>query len=74
MRLGLTTYAVISLISFYIMSQHRTSAAIEETLEDGREYRERKEASGSANNGGANNGGAVGWRRKRRVMGELNER
>ena len=71
MRLWLTTYAMISLISFYIMTQHRISAAIEETLEEGREYREDQEEGAEA--GGANNGAAVGWRRKRSVMGELNE-
>ncbi|XP_078366572.1 uncharacterized protein LOC144650710 [Oculina patagonica] len=68
MRLGLTC-AIISLVSFCIMTQHRTSAAMEETLEEGREYREdRKEEK---ENGAANNGGAVGWRRRRNVI-EMN--
>ena len=63
MRLGSTTFAIMSLVSFCVMTRHRTSARYEETLENGREYREKQEE----------NTEAVGWRRKRNVMGKLNE-
>lgn len=68
MRLGLTTYAVISLIGFYVITRHTTIAGFEETVEMGKEHR-REELE--ANGGAANSGGAIGWRRKRNVMGEL---
>lgn len=67
MRLGLTTFAIMSLVSFCIMTRHRTSAGYKETLENGREHREEKEENIESN------GGALGWRRKRNVMGKLNE-
>ena len=65
MRLGSTTFAIMSLVSFCVMTRHRTSAGYEETLENGKEYMEEQE--------GNSNGGALGWRRKRNVMGKLNE-
>ena len=68
MRLGLTTFAIISLVSFCIMTRHRTSAGYEETLENGKEYREEQ-----AENTEVSNGGALGWRRRRNVIGKLNE-
>lgn len=72
MRLGLTTFAIMSLVSFCIMTRHRTSAGYKETLENGREHREEKEENIEASSE-ASNGGALGWRRKRNVMGKLNE-
>lgn len=69
MRPGLPTFAIISLVSFCIITRHRTSADFEETLENGKEHREEKEE----NNESKPNGGAVGWRRRRNVMGKLNE-
>ena len=70
MRLGLTAYALISLLVLYIITQHRTSADMGETLEEGSEFRENKEEDSE---NGASNGGAVGWRRRRNVIGTLNE-
>ena len=69
MRLGLTTFAIMSLVSFCIMTRHRTSAGYEETLENGKEYREEQEENTEA----SINGGALGWRRRRNVMGKLNQ-
>ena len=72
MQLGLTTFAIMSLVSFCIMARHRTSAGYEETLENGREHREEQEENTEASHA-VSNGGALGWRRKRNVMGKLNE-
>ena len=68
MRLGLTTFAIISLVSFCIMARHRTSAGYEETLESGKEHREEEEE----NNESMPTDGAIGWRRRRNVMGKFN--
>jgi len=54
------------------MTRHRTSAGYKETLENGREHREEKEENIEASSE-ASNGEALGWRRKRNVMGKLNE-
>lgn len=50
------------------MTRHRTSAGYQETLENGREYREEQEE-----NTEVSNEEALGWRRRRNVMGKLNE-
>ena len=73
MRLGLTTFAIMSLASFCIMTQHRTSAGYEEILENGREHREEKEENIEGSSAASSNGGALGWRRRRNVMGKLNK-
>ena len=76
MRLGLTTFAIMSLASFCIMTQHRTSAGYEEILENGREHREEreeKEENIEGSSAASSTGGALGWRRRRNVMGKLNE-
>ena len=72
MHLGLTTLAIMSLVTFFIMTQHRTSAGYDEILENGREHREELEENIEASSA-ASNGGALGWRRRRDVSGELQE-
>jgi len=54
------------------VTKHRTSAGYKEVLENGREHREKKEEKieGSI---AASNSGALGWRRKRNVIGKVNE-
>lgn len=69
MRLGLS-FAIMSLVSFCIMTRHRTSAGYEETLEKGKEHREEQEENTEASSA-VSNAGALGWRRRRNVM-EMN--
>ena len=71
MRPGLiTTYAIMSLVSCYIITQHMTAASYEETVEKGKEHR--REKLDEETSGVASNGGAIGWRRRRNIMGKLN--
>ena len=72
MRLGLRIFAIISLVSCYIMARHKTSAGYREILENGREHREKKEETIEASSA-ASKGEALGWRRRRNVMGKLND-
>lgn len=67
MRLCLTTFA-LSLIGFYFITHHTTSADYEETMERAREHRMEE-----LNQAAGNSGGVAGWRRKRNVE-EMNPR
>ena len=68
MRLGLTVFVFVTLVSILSTTAQQTAsrAGYEEVLEKGKEHR-REQTSGVASNGGP----IGGWRRKRNVKGKF---